>query len=134
MAKPAIPAAQGTGEYDLKTILIVEDDADVRDALADLLQSRGYRVSSADDGAKALRWLRESDAPGLILLDLMMPVMDGHEFIAQRNADPVLAGIPVVVISAGRHPRGSVVPGAAEILYKPFQPDHLIRIVERFCS
>jgi len=118
----------------LKTILIVDDDADLRDALTDLLESRGYRISSADDGAKALRWLRESDAPSLILLDLMMPVMDGHEFIAQRNADPVLAGIPVVVISAGRHPRGSVVPGSAGVLYKPFEPDQLIRIVERFCG
>jgi CheY-like chemotaxis protein len=119
---------------DLKTILVVDDDRELQDAIADLLQSRGYRVSFADDGAKALQWLRESDAPSLILLDLMMPVMDGHEFLAQRNADPVLAAIPVVVISAGRHPRGSVVPGAADVLYKPFESDHLIRIVQRFCG
>ena len=119
---------------DLKTILIVDDDADLREALTELLQSKGYRVASADDGAKALESLRKSGAPGLILLDLMMPVMDGYEFIAQRNSDPALAGIPVVVISAGRHPQGSVVPGADEILYKPFEADHLIRIVERFCG
>jgi two-component system, chemotaxis family, chemotaxis protein CheY len=119
---------------DLKTILIVEDDPDLQEALADLLQSRGYTVSSANDGAKALQRLRESEAPGLILLDLMMPVMDGHEFLAHRNADPVLAGIPVVVISAGRHPQGSVATGAAEVLYKPFESDDLIRIVRRYCD
>jgi len=118
----------------LKTILVVDDDTDLREGLADLLQSRGYRVLTADDGAKALRWLRKSDAPSLILLDLMMPVMDGHEFIAQRSADPVLTRIPVVVISAGLHPRGSVVPGAAEVLYKPFDPDNLMRIVQRYCD
>lgn len=118
----------------MNTILLVDDDPNFREALADLLQSRGYRVSFAGDGAKALQWLGESDAPCLILLDLMMPVMDGHEFLAQRNADPVLAGIPVVVISAGRHPRGSVVPGADDVLYKPFESDHLIGIVQRFCG
>ena len=117
----------------MKTILIVEDDPDLQEALADLLQSRGYRVSSAGDGAKALQRLRESDAPCLILLDLMMPVMDGHEFLAHRNADPALAGIPLVVISAGRDPQGSVAPGAVEILYKPFEYDDLIRIVQRYC-
>ena len=118
----------------MKTILVVDDDPNLQEALADLLQIRGYRVWSGPDGAKALQWLRESDAPCLILLDLMMPVMDGHEFLARRNADPVLADIPVVVISAGRHRQGSEVPGAAEVLYKPFEPDHLMRIVQRFCG
>ena len=118
----------------MKTILIVDDDPDLQEALADLLQTRGYRVSRADDGAKALQRLRQSDAPCLILLDLMMPVMDGHEFLAHRNADPVLAGIPVVVISAGRHPQGSVAPGAAEVLYKPFESDDLLRTIQRYCD
>ena len=118
----------------MKTILIVDDDPDLQEALADLLQVRGYRVWSAPDGAKALQRLRESDAPCLILLDLMMPVMDGHEFLAQHNADPLLARIPVVVISAGRHPKGSVVPGAVDLLHKPFDADDLIRIVQRYCD
>jgi CheY-like chemotaxis protein len=117
----------------LKKILIVDDDRDLQEALADFLQSRGYTVSSADDGAKALQQLRNSDPPSLILLDLMMPVMDGHEFLAHRNADPVLADIPVVVISAGRHPRGSVAPGAADMLHKPFEADELIKVVQRYC-
>jgi CheY-like chemotaxis protein len=119
---------------DLKKILIIDDDVHLREALADLLQSRGYRVSSADDGAKALLRLRDSDPPGLILLDLMMPVIDGHEFLAHRDVDPVLADIPVVVISAGRHPRRSVAPSAADVLYKPFEADEFIRIVQRYCD
>jgi CheY-like chemotaxis protein len=118
----------------VKTILVVDDDADLQEAMADLLESRGYRVFSADDGTKALQWLRESEAPCLILLDLMMPVMDGHEFLARRNADLALAAIPLVVITAGLHPRGSVVPGAADVLYKPFEADALIRIVQRYCD
>jgi CheY-like chemotaxis protein len=118
----------------LKKILIVDDDLDLQEALADLLQSRGYIVSSADDGAKALQRLRDSDPPCLILLDLMMPVMDGHEFLAHRNADPVLAAIPVVVISAGCHSRGSVAPGVADILYKPFEADDLVTVVQRYCD
>jgi len=119
---------------DLKSILVVDDDPDFQDALATLLQSRGYVVSSADNGAQALQRLRESDPPCLILLDLMMPVMDGHEFLAHRNADPQLADVPVVVLTAGRHPQGSVVPSAADVLYKPFESDHLIRIVQHYCG
>ena len=119
---------------DLKSILVVDDDPDFQDALATLLQSRGYVVSSADNGAQALQRLRESDPPCLILLDLMMPVMDGHEFLAHRNADPLLAEVPVVVLTAGRHPRGSVVPSTADVLYKPFESDRLIRIVQHYCG
>jgi two-component system, chemotaxis family, chemotaxis protein CheY len=118
----------------VKWILIVDDDLDLQDALANLLQSRGYVVSSVDNGAKALQRLREADPPGLILLDLMMPVMDGHEFLTRRNADPVLADVPVVVLTAGRHPQGSVGPGAAGVLYKPFESDDLIGIVQRYCG
>jgi CheY-like chemotaxis protein len=118
----------------LKTILVVDDDPNLQEVLADLLQIKGYRVWSAPDGAKALQWLRESDAPCLILLDLMMPMMDGHEFLAQCDADPLLARIPVVVISAGLHPKGSVVPGAVDLLYQPFDADDLMRIVQRYCD
>jgi CheY-like chemotaxis protein len=132
--KRAISAGAELKGNDVKSILIVDDDLDFQDALSNLLQSRGYAVSSADNGAKAFQRLRESNLPGLILLDLMMPVMDGHEFLARRNADPVLADVPVVVVTAGRHLQGSVVPGAADVLYKPFESDRLIRIVQRYCG
>jgi CheY-like chemotaxis protein len=119
---------------DLGTILVVDDDPNLQEALSDLLQSKGYDVRSADNGVSALALLRESDAPCLILLDLMMPVMDGHELLARLSADSALAKIPVVVVTAGRHPQGSRVPGAADVLYKPFEPDRLIKIVQQFCD
>ena len=118
----------------MKKILVVDDDPNLQEALADLLESKGYNVTSADNGLTALEVLRKSEAPCLILLDLMMPVMDGHEFLAQLGADSALANIPVVVVTAGRHPRGSVVAGAADVLYKPFETERLIRVVQQFCD
>ena len=118
----------------MKTILVVDDDPNLQEALSDLLQSKGYHVRSADNGSVALELLRKSDAPCLILLDLMMPVMDGHEFLSRVSADSALANIPVVVVTAGRHPQGSRVPGAAQVLYKPFEPDRLMKVVQQFCD
>jgi CheY-like chemotaxis protein len=119
---------------DLKRILVVDDDPNLQEALSDLLESKGYEVTSADNGVVALDLLRKSDAPCLILLDLMMPVMDGHEFLARVTADSTLAKIPVVVVTAGRHPQGSTVNGAAEVLYKPFEAERLMKVVQQFCQ
>jgi len=117
----------------MSTILIVDDDPNLREALAESLQSKGYDIAVANNGAEALDWLHKSDAPGLILLDLMMPIMDGHEFLARRKHEPSLADIPVVVITAGWHPGGSGVPEAAEVLYKPFGTDKLMNAVQQHC-
>lgn len=81
-------------------ILLVEDDVDIRELLAELLVDEGYRVDSAADGHEALRVLREGLQPNLILLDLMMPLMGGMEFRAVQQADPGLAHIPVIVFTA----------------------------------
>jgi len=118
----------------LKRIMVVDDDPNLQEALSDLLESKGYQVTSADNGVAALDLLRRSDAPCLILLDLMMPVMDGHEFLARLTADSALAKIPVVVVTAGRHPQGSTVTGAAEVLYKPFEAERLMKVVQQFCD
>ena len=87
------------------TILLVEDDPDIQDAMRDVLSEEGFAVASADHGQAALDWLRAHPRPGAILLDLMMPVMDGWTFREQQMADPALASIPVVVISADRSAR-----------------------------
>ena len=81
-------------------ILVVEDDGDVREALVQLLEFEGYRVTSATNGRDAIDQLRAGAAPNLILLDLMMPVMDGPQFRAAQLGDPGLAAIPVIVLSA----------------------------------
>jgi CheY-like chemotaxis protein len=91
MNAPADPAAP--------EILIVEDEPDLREGLAALFADEGYRVSTSSDGAAALACLRQGARPSLVLLDLMMPVMDGWQFRAHLLADPSLAHIPVVVLS-----------------------------------
>src|ERR1700679_2088809 len=84
-----------------KTILIVEDDQGIRETLVEILDSEGYIVLSASNGLEALQVLRSTAVkPDLILLDLMMPVMDGLSFKAQSSQDPSLAKIPVVIMSA----------------------------------
>ena len=106
-------------------VLIVDDERDIRDAIAELLSEEGYEVHGASDGAEALTKARDFH-PGLVLLDLMMPGMDGWEFRDRQRVDPELAGIPVVVLSAlGR------VPGvdAAAYLQKPFELDDLLTAV-----
>jgi CheY-like chemotaxis protein len=82
------------------TILIVEDDVDIRDAMSALLESRGYAVSVARHGAEALEQLKAGSRPCIILLDLMMPVMDGWTFCQETERDPALAGIPILIVSA----------------------------------
>jgi len=81
------------------TVLVVDDDADLREALADVLQESGYDVLTAEHGKAALAVL-EGTLPDVILLDLMMPVMDGPTFAVERKKNPRAAGIPVVLFSA----------------------------------
>jgi CheY-like chemotaxis protein len=88
-----------TSDDDLP-ILVVDDDEDTRKTLRMVLEAAGYEVCEARDGARALESLRKGMRPGLILLDLMMPVVNGWEFREQQLADPALADIPVVVLSA----------------------------------
>src|SRR4051794_28574938 len=83
-----------------KLILVVDDDPDLRDTLGQILEDEGYSVAAASNGREALAYLRERPAPSLILLDLMMPVMDGWQFRSEQRLDSVLAKIPVLVISA----------------------------------
>jgi CheY-like chemotaxis protein len=114
------------------TLLLVEDDADVREAVGDTLEDAGYRVLFAKNGREALDLLRGSaHRPALILLDLMMPVMDGPQFRKEQVADPRLAAIPVVVLSA--HPVSADL-GVAASIRKPVAREPLIRLVGRICG
>jgi CheY-like chemotaxis protein len=114
------------------TILLVEDDYDVREALLETLRDRGYDVEAATDGEQALKVLRGGLRPGLILLDLMMPRMSGSEFRMVQRTDPDLAALPVVLLSAdGRmeeKARTLKVDGAVR---KPIDLDELFTIIER---
>jgi CheY-like chemotaxis protein len=109
-------------------VLIIEDDADIREALTELLQAAGYECTSAANGAEGLALIRQH-RPDVILLDLMMPVMDGWQFRALQRWDSTIADIPVVVMSASD--RDAVLEGAAASLPKPYTLDEVIAAVGR---
>ena len=87
-------------EKDSATVLLVDDDPAILDAVTDFLEEEGFNVVSATNGAEALSVLRSGLAVDAILLDVMMPLMDGWDFRATQLADPALRGIPIVVITA----------------------------------
>ncbi len=117
-------------------VLVVDDDIHIRYALVDALEDEGYRAVSASNGAEALQVLRElPKPPSVILLDLMMPVMDGWQFRAQQQRDPQLSKIPVVVVSAIGNGMGEAFQvSASAYLKKPFLVEDLVATVGRFCS
>jgi CheY-like chemotaxis protein len=116
------------------SILIVEDDPDVRGALAAVLESEGYRVLEAGDGRQALRRLRDSTSICLILLDLFMPEMNGWEFRAEQMKDPELAAIPVLVISAdSAAAKRAITPGVVAAMTKPVEFPSLLEVIGQHC-
>ena len=117
----------------MRSILLVEDDIDIRIDLADLLRTEGYEVETAANGQEALDWLRDHrDQVGLILLDLMMPVMNGWDFRARQLEEPELTSIPVVLLSgAGDVARHALALKTAGYLIKPLRLDSLLRVVSR---
>ena len=110
-----------------QTVLVVDDDVDVRESLAEVLSCAGYRVSTARNGRAALEGLRTA-RPDVILLDLMMPVMNGWQFRAAQERDVALAAIPVIVISAVAT-QNTAPGGVAATLTKPFSIDALLQAV-----
>ena len=114
-------------------ILLVEDNDDVREMMAVTLQLEGHQVATAVNGRDALEKLHSGERPCLILLDLMMPVMNGWEFRDELEHDPRLRDVPVVVISAAT---GDLVSNtsAAAFIPKPVDMDRLLDVVCDFCD
>jgi CheY-like chemotaxis protein len=113
-------------------VLIVEDDEDLREMMAQLLTLEGYQTTTVANGREALEYLHDAEKPHLILLDLMMPVMDGWEFRRQQQADPALAPVPVIVLSALDQARASNLEAEA-FLKKPLDFDRLLSLVRTYC-
>lgn len=113
-------------------LLVVDDDGAIRDSLCSLLEDEGHRVVCVANGAEALDALRSHGRPCLILLDLMMPVMDGAEFRTRQLADPAIADVPVVLITAAGRNIASAVP-AQQVLSKPLRADSILKVVEEYC-
>jgi CheY-like chemotaxis protein len=117
-----------------KTIMVIDDEADNRAAVADLLELNGYLVIQAANGSEALAQLKlGAPTPALILLDLMMPVMDGRAFIRRMRSRSWLARVPIVVMAEDAKPAPAII-GAAAILKKPFAGNTLLNCVSRFAS
>lgn len=116
-------------------ILIIEDDEDIREDAAALLRRRGYDVKTCTNGELALRYLDDSlTRPKVILLDLMMPVMNGWEFCKALSRAPRYSSIPVVIITGTINPEEEVAGlNAAGYLPKPFAFESLLEQVQRFC-
>lgn len=129
--KEHIEPASSHAESAHPTVLVVDDDADVRETLGEMLEYKGYEVVIAANGAEALDYLRRAAPPSLILLDLAMPVMDGWAFLEQRNRDVALRAVPVLVISGERNAENKLVEAHADYLEKPVRLDRLLEAMTR---
>lgn len=117
---------------DRGSVLVVDDDPDVRRLICQGLASAGFTVTGVRHGREALDHLRLSALPDLIVLDLVMPVMDGWEFRRQQVADPVFSAIPVLILTVVEAPLMPT--GAAAYIKKPFDFPRLINIVSILCQ
>jgi CheY-like chemotaxis protein len=117
----------------LPTVFVIEDDVDTRDMLARFLELEGYQVHAAANGRQALDLLASGASACVIVLDLMMPVMDGWEFRRRQVEDTRLKDIPTIVVSAAGRERLAQI-SANAYLSKPVDMDELLQQVSQFCA
>lgn len=115
-----------------KTILIVEDDDDIRNVMVDLLESEGYITKAATNGKEALDLLEAMGKPCLVLLDMMMPIMNGRQFLDTLMTDTLLAPIPVLIVSAVADKTNTE--GSIGFLKKPIDIDVVLNVVSQYCK
>lgn len=115
---------------DAGAILVIEDDAGIRETLSDFLRSEGFRVDLARDGAEGLERIA-ARRPDVVLVDLLMPGMNGRQFLARLRAEEATRSLPVVLMTGSR-PAGETVAAADVVLQKPFELDELLEAVWRF--
>jgi CheY-like chemotaxis protein len=119
---------------EVRSILLIEDDAGIRESVAECLESEGYRVTPAANGVEGLAWLRREQRPNLIVVDLVMPVMSGTEFLEALSEDAALRDIPVVLMTAAMPSSARPLPRATGYLSKPFELSELLDTIERFAG
>jgi len=116
-----------------RLVLVVDDDPSVRRSTSRLLKAHGFSVMQAENGQRALDALKQlSSFPCLVVLDMAMPVMDGRGFLKERAQDPLLRGIPVVVVS-GSPQSGEPLEGISAYLCKPLNVDRLVNLIHQHC-
>jgi CheY-like chemotaxis protein len=136
MQQPDRPPGHSPSDalYEPKDVLVVEDEAYLCDLVADVLEAEGHRARTASNGREALERVHDRK-PQLILLDLMMPVMDGWEFIRALRSNREWADIPIVVVTAVYDiKRTQQETGAVAVVTKPFDIDQIADVVARFSS
>lgn len=114
-----------------RSILLIDDDADIRTLLRDFLSGEGFAVSTARDGQHALHLLERMLPPDLILLDYKMPVMDGKQFLAVTRRIPRLQPIPIIILSAATREWSGAHLQVVDVLSKPIDLDFLLETVNR---
>lgn len=116
-----------------KQILVVEDDTSIRELLVELLESEGYVVSSAVNGLEGIKYLQSQQTPDLILIDLMMPVMDGYSFRSEQLKNSKWASIPTVVMSAEANAKEKMKNfNITAFLSKPVELDTILKTVAQY--
>jgi CheY-like chemotaxis protein len=115
-------------------ILVVEDDPEIREVVRDVLQDEGYAVVTATNGKEGLERLRQMARPCLVLLDLLMPVMNGGEFLSVLRTTDVLATLPVVVFSAWSEEAQKIRDDTQGFVEKPVSLPVLLDTVTKFCA
>jgi two-component system, chemotaxis family, chemotaxis protein CheY len=127
----AQPQEKNLSSANSNVVLVVDDDPDILEALSEILEAEGFEIRRARNGKEALEKL-EPEPPQLILLDLMMPVMDGWEFAQRMRQRPGVATIPIIVLSADRNVGSKATDiGAVGHLAKPFELNDLLEMVRR---
>jgi CheY-like chemotaxis protein len=112
------------------TVLVVEDELDLREMMRDALELNGYAVVTAEDGQDALNKISDIDHLCLVILDLLMPVMNGWDFVERMRRRTELASVPVVVHSSAPGPEPA---GVTRVLQKPILFDRLLAVVREYC-
>ena len=116
------------------SILLVEDDDFIRQEISEALEDEGYQVATAAHGKEALAILAEGARPSVVLLDLMMPVMNGWEFLKAFKKEDKFSGIPVVILSAFAD-RATIIGGdAISVLRKPINLNALLNVLDEHCT
>jgi len=116
------------------SILIIEDDEAIRTSLSDVLTSEGYKINEASNGKAAFEVLEGSSNPSLLLLDLMMPAMNGYEFSASIKKMPKYSSHPIIIMSASRDGEQYAKQEGYPFLKKPLDVEDLLNLVAKFCD
>ena len=116
------------------SVLIIDDDQGITESLSMLLEDEGYSVAIAKNGSEGLDYLLSHSLPRIILLDLMMPIMDGYTFRDAQVKDTRLAAIPVVIMTAGSLTARTAAMNAYTLVKKPIDIEHLLKSVQLHCA